>query len=133
MKRLISLTLIFSVYLSLIAPIGNQFVLEANAQKLIGRTRQPIMNETTPDGLQFRLSEGVEGAETREKTAPAKTDALSENETSNLLKRLPVIKPQTDDKTDFAKRVGTLPPPKNGKTIPVKFPANENQNAPNVD
>ncbi len=133
MKRIISLTLIFSVYLSLIAPIGNQFVRQANAQKTNGKTptTKTNMNETLPDGLQFRLSEGAEGAETREKTAPANTDSLSENETSNLLKRIPPINQQTDDKTDFAKRVGSLPPPKTGKMIPVKFPANEQQNPTN--
>ncbi len=133
MKRLISLTLILSVYLGMIAPIGNVLVREANAQKTSGKTTKTNMNPTMPDGLQFRLSEGEAGAETREKQTAAKTDPLSENETSNLLKRIPPIKEQTDDKTDFAKRVGTLPPPKTGKQIPVKFPASEQQNAPNVD
>ena len=130
MKRLISAALILSVYLGMIAPIGNVLVREANAQrvKLIN-----MNDENTADGLKFRLSEGTAGAETREKTQPAKTDALSENETSNLLKRIPPVKEKTDDQTDFAKRAGTLPPPKNGKTIPVKFPANENQNAPNIN
>ncbi len=64
------------------------------------------------DGLKFRLSEGEAGAETREKQTPAKTDQLSENQTSSLLKRIPLIKEQTDDKTDFAKRAGSLPAPK---------------------
>ncbi|HLM59839.1 MAG TPA: Ig-like domain-containing protein, partial [Pyrinomonadaceae bacterium] len=132
MKRLISLTLIFSVYLGLIAPIGNQIVLEANAQRISG-TRNTIMNQTMPDGLQFRLSEGEAGAETREKQLPAKTDQLSENETSNLLKRIPPIKEQTDDKTDFAKRVGTLPAPKTGQMIPVKFPSAEQRGTPKAN
>ena len=85
----------------------------------------------TPNGLTFRLSEGETGAETREKQLPAKTDPLSENDTSNLLKRIPPIKEQTNDKTDFAKRLGTLPAPKNGKWIPVKFPSAEQRNVPN--
>ena len=76
-----------------------------------------------PNGFQFRLSEGVEGAENREKPAPVKGDPLSDNETGNLLKRIPEIKTQTDDQTDFAKRIGTLPAPKTGEKIPVKFPA----------
>ena len=129
MKRLISLALIFSVYLGLIAPIGNRLVLEANAQQINGKTRMTDITNI-PDGLKFRLSEGEAGAETREKQLPAKTDALSENETSNLLKRIPPIKTETDDKTDFAKRLGTLPAPKNGKQIPVKFPSSEQRNAP---
>ncbi len=133
MKRLISLTLILSVYLGLIAPIGSHLVSEANAQKTSGKTTKAIMNQTLPNGLQFRLSEGAEGAETREKQLPAKTDLLSENETSNLLKRIPPIKEQTDDKTDFAKRVGTLPAPKNGKMIPVKFPSDDQRGTPKVN
>ncbi len=88
------------------------------------------MNDT-PNGLQFRLSEGEAGADTREKQLPASTDALSENEMSNLLKRIPLIKEQTDDKTDFAKRVGSLPAPKTGRQILVKFPSDAQRNAPN--
>ncbi|MGI8788176.1 MAG: DUF6049 family protein [Pyrinomonadaceae bacterium] len=128
MKRLISFVLLLSVYCGLISPI----IFEANAQTIKGKTKTN-MNQVLPNGLQFRLSEGAEGAETREKTLPAKGDALSENETSNLLKRIPPIKEQSDDKTDFAKRVGTLPAPKTGKMIPVKFPADEQRNAPNVN
>ncbi|MCY7348670.1 MAG: Ig-like domain-containing protein, partial [Pyrinomonadaceae bacterium] len=130
MKRLISLTLIAAVYLGLIAPIGNQLILTANAQVIRGKTRTTNM-ENIPNGLKFRLSEGESGAETREKQLPAKTDALSENETSNLLKRIPPIKERTDDQTEFAKRVGTLPAPKTGKMIPVKFPASDQRNPPN--
>ena len=130
MKRLTSLILIFSVYTGLIAPIGNRLVSEANAQTVRGKTFKKDMTNT-PNGLTFRLSEGESGAETREKQLPAKTDALNENETSNLLKRIPPIKEQIDDKTEFAKRIGTLPAPKNGKMIPVKFPSVEQRNAPN--
>ena len=78
MKRLISLTLILSIYTGLIAPIGNRLVFEANAQ--ITRGRKQATNMTNlQDGLTFRLSEGVAGAETREKQLPAKTDGLSES------------------------------------------------------
>lgn len=133
MKRLISSTLIFSIYLSLIAPVGNHLIREANAQKTSGKTRNTIMNQTLPDGLQFRLSEGEAGAETRDKQQPAKTDRLSETETSSLLKRIPPIKEQTDDKTEFAKRAGTLPAPKTGQMIPVKFPSAEQRGTPKVN
>lgn len=108
MKRLISLTLILSIYCGLIAPITSRMAFEANAQTTPGKTRLTNMTDI-PNGLKFRLSEGEAGAETREKQLPAKTDPLSENQTSNLLKRIPAIKEQTDDKTDFAKRVGVLP------------------------
>ena len=126
MKQLTSLILIFAVYCGLIAPI-----VRTNAQVVKGKTKRTLMNQVTPNGLQFRLSEGEEGAETREIKPQVKADPLSEGETSNLLKRIPPIKEQTDDKTDFAKRVGTLPPPKTGKQIPVKFPAPNQRDLPN--
>ena len=91
------------------------------------------MNQTLPNGLQFRLSEGEAGAETREKQLPAATNPLSENETGNLLKRLPKIKTDKDDQTDFAKRQGSLPAPKTGKMIPVKFPSDEGRGTPKVN
>lgn len=131
MKQLTSLILIFAVYCGLIAPIGLQMNMQANAQVVKGKTTRTNMNQVTPNGLQFRLSEGEEGAETREIQPQVKADPLSENETSNLLKRIPPIKEQTDDKTDFAKRVGTLPPPKTGKQVPVKFPAPNQTDLPN--
>ncbi|MDQ3180746.1 MAG: hypothetical protein M3Q33_09520, partial [Acidobacteriota bacterium] len=118
MKQLTSLILIFAIYCGLFAPI-----VWTNAQIVKGKTKQTIMNQVTPNGLQFRLSEGAEGAENREVQPQVKTDPLSEGETSNLLKRIPPIKEQKDDKTDFARRIGTLPPPKTGKQIPVKFPS----------
>lgn len=86
-----------------------------------------------PDGLKFRLSEGVEGAETREKQQLPATDPLSQGDTSGLLKRVPDIKTDKDDKSEFAKRIGTLPAPKTGQKIPVKFPSDEMRAAPNVD
>ncbi|KAK0039411.1 Ig-like domain-containing protein [Biomphalaria pfeifferi] len=113
----------------MISPI----VLRVQAQKVSGRAKQNNINMDLQNGLQFRLSEGVEGAENREKQPPAKGDPLSESETGNLLKRIPEIKTQTDDQTDFAKRAGTLPAPKTGEKIPVKFPADDQRNAPNYD
>ena len=131
MKKTISLLLIFAVYFSLIAPIGFQLAMEANAQnlKMIGS----ININDAPDGLTFRLSEGEEGAETREKQMPANAENLAEGETSNLLKRLPEIKTDENDKTDFAKRAGTLPPPKTGKILPVKFPSDEMRGTPKIN
>lgn len=86
-----------------------------------------------PDGLKFRLSEGAEGAETREKQQLPSTDPLSQGDTSGLLKRVPAIKTDKDDKAEFAKRIGTLPAPKTGQKIPVKFPSDEMRAVPNVD
>ena len=109
--------LLIAVYLGYIAPAS----LVANGQ-VIGKAMEQKMKDV-PDGLKFRLSEGVEGAETRVKQQLASTDPLSEGDANSLLKRIPEIKPAADDQTDFAKRIGTLPAPKTGNKIPVKFPS----------
>jgi alpha-2-macroglobulin len=128
MKKTTSYLLIIAIYFSMISPLGVSLVRVAEAQK-----RAPVktMNPNT-NGLEFRLSEGQEGAENRQVTPPASGDKLSENETSGLLKRLPLIKEDKNDKQDFSKRIGSLPAPKTGKVVPVKFPADETR-AVNVD
>lgn len=128
-KALISFTLLIAIYAGTLLPFSQQI----NAQKTSARTRQPIMNSTTGEGLKFRLSEGAEGAEQRSTTPPTKGDPLSENETASILKRLPAVKAEPDDQKDFAKRAGSLPAPKTGKMIPVKFPAAEDRATPNVN
>ncbi len=127
MRKLTSWLLVLATYLSFIAPSA----LTVNGQ-VLGKTMNQKLKDL-PDGLKFRLSEGVEGAEKREKQQLAATNPLSEGDTSNLLKRIPEIKTQTDDKTDFAKRIGSLPAPKTGNRIPVKFPSDEMRAMPNVD
>lgn len=101
------------------------------AQKVSGRLTNKSMNEGK--GLEFRLSEGTEGAETRSVTPPAKTDPLSKGDTESLLKRIPPVKTSGDDQKDFAVRDRSLPAPKTGKVNPVKFPAPEDRAAPNVN
>src|SRR5437763_938952 len=108
-KALISFILVVAIYAGTLAPFGLPTTPEVNAQKVGGKTRQTNMNLTPGSGLKFRLSEGAEGAEQRTTTPPTKGDALSESETSNLLKRLPPVKAELDDQTDFAKRQGSLP------------------------
>ncbi len=127
MKRLISLVLILAVYLSLISPIAGQ----RQARNLRGTTASSSMNQTMQNGLRFRLSEGAEGAENRQTTPPVKSETLSENQTSNLLKRLPEIKPEQGDQKDFVKRQGSLLAPKTGKIINAKFPSGEQPSIPN--
>ena len=131
MKQFISAVLVFTIYFGAITPFSTK------AQTVRGKTReikQTNMNQLpTTNGLQFRLSEGTEGAETREVQPTVKADPLSEGETSNLLKRIPAVKEQTDDKTDFAKRAGSLPPPKTGKIVNVKFPSDEGRGTPKVN
>ncbi|MEZ5344003.1 MAG: alpha-2-macroglobulin family protein [Pyrinomonadaceae bacterium] len=126
MKKSISFILLTTIYMSMIAP----FSTRTQAQ-IMGKTRDEILSET-PGGLKFSLSEGTEGAENRTKPEPANTDPLSEGETSDLLKRLPNITAEDSDKTDFAKRAGSLPAPKTGKRIPVKFPADESREVPDT-
>lgn len=126
MKKLTAWTLLLAVYLGYIAPA----CLVANGQ-IIGKTMEQKMKDT-PDGLKFRLSEGVEGAEQRVKQQLAAADPLSESDAAKLLKRVPDIKTAVDDQTEFAKRVGTLPAPKTGAKIPVKFPSDDMRAAPNA-
>ncbi|MDQ3129848.1 MAG: Ig-like domain-containing protein, partial [Acidobacteriota bacterium] len=129
MKKLFAWIWLLAIYASLIVPLSSAM----NAQKSRVKTMPTNTNQNMPNGLQFRLSEGITGAETREKQPVAETNPLSAGETGNLLKRIPAIKSEANDQTDFAKRAGTLPAPKTGKQIPVKFPAPEQINPANVD
>ncbi|MBK8467441.1 MAG: hypothetical protein IPL32_16615 [Chloracidobacterium sp.] len=127
MKKLTTWALLLSIYITFIAPAA--VTVKAQAMQ---KAKEQRMNNL-PDGLKFRLSEGVEGAETREKQPLASTDPLSQGDANSILKRLPEIKPEKDDQTDFAKRVGTLPAPKTGQKIPVKFPSDETRGTPKID
>ena len=127
MRKLTSWILLLTIYLSFIAPAS----LTVNAQTLGRSMQQKLQN--TPPGLNFRLSEGAAGAESREVQAPAAADPISGAEAGKVLGRLPSIKTDPDDQTEFAKRIGTLPAPKTGTKIPVKFPADERRSLPDVD
>ena len=63
MKKFVSAILLFGIYLNLIVPL----VPPVFAQKTSGKTTKTNMNVNLPDGLQFRLSEGEEGAEKRDR------------------------------------------------------------------
>lgn len=122
MRKLTAWLLLLSVYLTFLGPAAPaQVIGKAMDQKL----------KSVPDGLKFRLSEGVEGAETRIKTGLPTTEPLEDPKT--LLKRLPAIRSDPDDQADFAKRSGTLPAPKTGQRIPVKFPSDEMLKPPQLD
>ncbi len=124
MKKFVAWTLFVAVYFTSVVPFG----LTAEAQ-ILGKTRDSRM-EDIEDGLKFRLSEGVEGSETRDIQPPAPTDPLSADESGKLLGRLPAIRTAQDDAAEFAKRLGTLPAPKTGEKIPVKFPAADQSPVP---
>ncbi len=126
MRKIVSALIVYSIYLSILAPAGPSFY---------GQTIKKAMDnklQNKPPGLTFRLSEGVQGSETRTVQPRAATDPLSEDQSSALMKRLPGIKSDPNDQTEFAKRIGTLPAPKTGNRIPVKFPADGDRALPNV-
>jgi uncharacterized protein YfaS (alpha-2-macroglobulin family) len=116
--------LLAAIYLNCIAPLA------ASGQES-AKARETKMKDVPP-GLNFRLSEGSEGAEKRVKATLPDTDPLSDSQSSDLLKRLPQIKTDAEDETGFAKRVGTLPAPKTGRQIPVKFPSDEDRGTPKL-
>ena len=70
MKKAISTLILFSIYFSFIS----QVTIPINAQ-ILGKTMEQKQKDLPP-GLKFRLSEGVEGAEQRERQPLAATDPL---------------------------------------------------------
>ncbi|HTH38040.1 MAG TPA: Ig-like domain-containing protein, partial [Pyrinomonadaceae bacterium] len=127
MRKLIAVLVLLSVYASVFAP----FAAVASGQT-IGKARDNKMTNVPP-GLTFRLSHGVQGWETRTVQPPATADPISADQSSALMKGLPAIKSDPNDQTEFAKRIGTLPAPKAGSRIPVKFPADGDRALPNVN
>ena len=127
MKKTISWILLTGIYLSLIAPFAHR-----TEAQVLGKTLETTYSKL-PNGLKFSLSEGSEGAENRTTPPPANAEKLSDGQTSNLLKRIPKIKSDKDDKKDFAKRAGSLPAPKTGEKIAVKFPASDQRSNPNIN
>ncbi|HVF45982.1 MAG TPA: MG2 domain-containing protein, partial [Pyrinomonadaceae bacterium] len=126
MKKLTCWALMLSTYITFIGPTA-----VANAQVTV--KAMELKMKDAPDGLQFRLSQGVEGADARIKQSLATADPLSDGVAASLLGRIPEIKSTADDQADFAKRIGTLPAPKTGNRIPVKFPAGDQRGTPKVD
>lgn len=127
MRKLAAVLALVSVYVSIFAP----FAIESSAQ-VIGKARENRMKDVPP-GLSFRLSEVSAGAETREKQALSPSDPISGDAAGKLLGRLPAIKSDPNDQTEFAKRIGTLPAPKTGNKIPVKFPSDSERALPNAN
>ncbi|MEO8041856.1 MAG: Ig-like domain-containing protein, partial [Acidobacteriota bacterium] len=127
MKRIVSGLLVFAIYWSMFLP----FAQLADAQS-VANSRNNRMKDV-PEGLTFHLSEGAIGAEARAKQQLLPADPLSADATGKLLKRLPSIKPEADDQAEFAKRIGTLPAPKTGKQVAVKFPSDDGRGTPKVN
>ncbi|MGD9628293.1 MAG: alpha-2-macroglobulin family protein [Pyrinomonadaceae bacterium] len=126
MKRIVSGIILTAVYWSMFLP----FALDAQAQ-IIGKARDLKMKDVVP-GLSFRLSEGRPEDGPRSVQQPADSSPITDAEAGKVLGRLPGIKSDPDDTSDFAKRAGTLPAPKTGTRIPVKFPSAEDRGTPKV-
>lgn len=124
MRKLTAWILFLAIYFSWVAPLS----LTVEAQ-IIGKAMEAQL-KNRPVGMQFRLSEGSEGAETREVQPPAATEPIADSEAGRLMGRLPAIKSDPDDDAEFAKRLGTLPAPKTGERVPVKFPGADQQPPP---
>ena len=75
------------------------------------------------EGLKFRLSEAPEQPEAKPVSNVANATVLSDAETQSILKRLPPIKTEPTDETDFALREKSLPPPRVGAVVVQPFPA----------
>jgi uncharacterized protein YfaS (alpha-2-macroglobulin family) len=125
MKKLVAWLVLWTTYVGAFAP----FAVEG---QITGKAME-IKLQNVPPGLQFRLSEGQEGAETRVKETLPPTDPLSESQSGDLLKRLPAIKTDPNDQAEFKKRLGTLPAPKTGNRITVKFPSDDGRGTPKVN
>lgn len=79
----------------------------------------------TEKGLKFTLSEGAQNTpEIIENQWGSSADAenLSAADANEIFRRLPPMRAVESDKIVFNLRPGSLPPPKAGKAIPVKFP-----------
>ncbi len=117
-KKCVSLLLIYCFVVA-VAPHRSLSVYAGN----------PRVVTDEGEGLRFRLSEGTEQPEVRPATNLAPATSLSNAEAEAVLKRLPPIKSETSDETDFALRAQSLPPPRTGVTVMQPFPA-ANETAP---
>ena len=111
-KKCVSLLLIYCFVIA-VAPHRSLSVYAGNT---------PVVPDEG-EGLRFRLSEGTEQPEVRPATNLAPATKLSNAETEAVLRRLPPIKSETSDETDFALRGQSLPPPRTGVTVMQPFPA----------
>ncbi len=127
MRKIAASWVLISIYVGIVAP----FATFTNAQT-IGRAKQNRMKDAPP-GLTFRLSEGTPQADRREKQGLSPADVISEDDAARLLGRLPAIKSDPNDQAEFAKRIGSLPAPKTGNRIAVKFPADSDRALPSAN
>jgi alpha-2-macroglobulin len=89
-----------------------------------------VQTKDLPPGLDMRVSSGRQGppAFDRAKLAPAKK--LPDAEAEQLLSRARPIKDEAGDKTSFALRPSSQPPPRTGNVIKGSFPPPASTNLP---
>ena len=75
------------------------------------------------EGLKFHLSEAPEQPETKATNKISLGSVLSDVDTQAVLNRLPAIKTDASDESEFALRDKSLPPPRTGVTVMQPFPA----------
>lgn len=130
MQKLISFLAIFSIWTSLFAPISLAQNSNIATNSIFAVAKNKVDEpEKEKKGLQFRVREGKPDAPKPTPT-PVSATKLTTAETDSILKRLSPL--PTDEKSDFKLRSDSLPPPKTGKIINTKFPADENQPPPKV-
>lgn len=121
-KKLICLHLIYTILCGLFAPFGAaQDALQASSRQ---------SNQPEEKGLQFRVSEGEKSGEKSAHSATPTAANLNENEANAIFQRLPPMPINDSADSGFQMRASSLPPPKAGKSVPVKFPADESRNSP---
>ncbi len=107
-QRLLSFLLVFSI-------LFNLFVSAVPAQ---------TETDEKQSGLVFTLREAP-GAPSRTVADVPTVEPLAESEAQAIFDRLPPLVSPESDKRENVVRPESLPPPKAGRTIPVKFPADE--------
>jgi len=76
-------------------------------------------------GLRMRLFEAGAPSMATEAVPPAEAEILSADRTAKLLARVDELQAEGADRTAFAVRQGSLPPPLTGETVDIPFPPPE--------
>ena len=102
--------------------VGAAIATRGPSVVVAGPGGKAVSAEPKDQGLEFRLSEGVESGGTYERAPVAAAQPLSEADTKRLLDRLPPVQAQAADQADFALRESSLPAPRTGATVKEPFP-----------
>lgn len=126
MRSIISFALVLAIYMTSVVPLQLTVIAQ-------GRVSSPD-RQNIPDGLTFRLSDADPSRPDPSRPSPPTATVIPDSDAGKILSRLPAIRTVPDDASDFAKRLGSQPPPKTGTRVPVKFPADaESQPPPRAD